>query len=62
MMQKTQNWYIFTAIKDGREVTRKIPWETWASARAVLLEIGFTDVKLLDAYTLRYENGNWYPV
>lgn len=58
----TRNWYIFTAIKDGREVTRKIPSKTWASARADLLMIGFTDVKLLDAYTLRYEHGHWYPV
>ena len=58
----TRNWYIFTAIKDGQEVTRKIQWETWTSARAVLLEIGFTDVRLLDAYTLRYEHGQWYPV
>lgn len=58
----TWTWFVFTAVKDGEEITREIPWESWEAARAELLEMGLTDIKLLDSYTMRCERGRWYPV
>ena len=54
-------WFVFTAVKDGQEVTGKIPAETWELADAEL-RARYTNPKMLYSFTIRYENGYWYRV
>ena len=43
-------WYVFTAVKDGREVLENIPARSIEYAVSVLHKLGYTDLRLIYFY------------
>lgn len=47
------NWFWFTAKKQGKAVRERIPAKTWEEAERELRKLGYTDIKMFDSCNIR---------